>query len=267
MFDLHSVLRYYPIGALEDDHYTATILEEGVWQVHGGGSRTMFPTVEEWLQSLPGSPDPSMLSVSTKLAEQHRRKEEQKIEKVKTGKKKWNIAARNIPRSLRWARHIYTMIRECDKALLQREDMRDAFNHLVQILLDHNEIIQSSAPYRHRRYTHGITLTNNNMCNNNIRDYVHAGPQTKSRDQYLNTLSTIYEAYRPLYELLKDTVVPFMEKKYKEMCNKRDLKIYQRMRDKYIQQMMKLNDRYEKESSHLRDLMARYQSYIDQIEQ
>jgi len=266
MFELYSVLRYYPIGAPEDIHYTATITEGGVWQVKGAGSRTMFPTVEEWLQSLPGSPDPSMLSVSTKLAEQHRRKEEQKIEKVKTGKKKWNITARNIPMCLRWARHIYTMIRECDKALLKREDMRDAFNHLVQILLDHNTIIQTTAPYRRRRYTHGITVTNNNMYSN-IRDYVHAGPQMKTHDQYLDTVSTIYEAYQPLYELLKDTVVPFMEKKYKEMCNKRDLKIYQRKLDKSIQQMMKLNDRYEKESSYLRDIMARYQSFITQLEQ
>ena len=158
MFELYSVLHYCPIGAPEDIQYTATVMEEGIWQVEGG-DQTMFPTLEEWLQSLPGSPDPSMLTVTAKLAEEHKHKEEQKVKKANkvVPKKKWNVPSlRNMPRSLSWARHIYTMIRECD--LLSREDMRDAFNHLVETLLSHNDVIRTSIPYRYRRYTHGIQL-------------------------------------------------------------------------------------------------------------
>ena len=267
MFELNSILRYYPIDAVDGVHYTALFLEEGVLQIKGG-ARMMFPTVEDWLQSLPGSPDPSMIQVSTKLAEQQKHTEKRK--NVQKDKKKWNVPAlRNIARSLPWARHIYTMIRECDKALLQREDMRDAFNHLVHILLEHNEIIQSSAPYKFQRYTHGISVVNDNVVcysNNNIRGYVQYLPHV-TREQYVESLNAIYTAYQPLYVLLHDTVVPFMEQKYRELCKKRDLKIYQRARDKYVKQMMRLNVRYEKESAYLRGLMERYQSFIDQIEQ
>jgi hypothetical protein len=160
------------------------------------------------------------------------------------------------------------MIRECDTALLQCTDMRDAFNHLVQTLLNHNELIESSGPYHRQRYTHGITLTNDLKIynNHNIASYVFILQHAPS-EQYPKSLSTIYEAYQPLYALLRDTVVPFMEKKHKEICKKQDLKVYQRKRDKYIQQMMKLNERYESESTHLRGLMERYQSFIDQLEQ
>ena len=57
MFPLHSVLRYYPSN---DIHYTAKILEEGVFQIKGG-PRCMYSSVEEWLSTLPGFSDPSNL--------------------------------------------------------------------------------------------------------------------------------------------------------------------------------------------------------------
>lgn len=264
MFALYSVLHYCPIGATDDVEYTATVMEEGIWQIEGGGNHTIFPTLEEWLQSLPGSPDPSMLAVTATLAEEHKRKEKQRIEKVKRDKKKWNVPLRNMPRSLLWTRHIYSMIRECDRTLLQRDDMRDAFNHLVQTLLDHNDVIRTSVPYPRKRYTSGIRLESDFDAYDGIRDYVHILPHT-DRAHYRDTLRIIYAAYEPLYALLHDTVVPFMERTYKDKCNRRDMIIYQRTRDKYVAKMIKLTAKYEQEADHLRSQMERYQSYMDRI--
>jgi len=271
MFQIGSILRYNPIGST-DESYTAVILEEGVWESKGIILSKLFPTVEAWLETLPGSPEPSMLQVSSTLAEEKKRIEDERIDNVKKGKKKqnkikWNVPSlRNIPRSLPWARHIYSMIQECDPELLKRADICDAYNHLVQTLLDHNESIHSIIPYKRERYLNGITLYNKKLFHkNSLNSYIGILPHT-THTQYEKALDEIYTAYQPLYVFLEQTVVPFMNKKYKQQCDECDLKEYRRYRDQYVTKMINLTRKYEQESALIRGQMERYQSYIDEIQ-
>ena len=80
MFPLHSVLRYHPSN---DVRYTAKVLQGGVFQIKGG-PRLIYSSVEEWLSTLPGSPEPSSIVVTSEHDENEQRKkqrDQQKTEK------------------------------------------------------------------------------------------------------------------------------------------------------------------------------------------
>jgi len=267
MFPLYSVLRYQP--ANETGHYTAMIMEDGVWQMKGQtGNRTLYPSVTEWLTTLPGSPDPSALQVSTKLAEDEQRREDLRIDHAKQAaskkKTKWNVPRlKSMARSLPWARHIYSMIRECDPTLLTRDDMRDAYNQLVQFLTDHANELRTSMIRRRFRYERGIQIHSGVY---RAGDIIYPLLNVTTQ-RYTELFDMVQVVYQPLYAILQETVVPFMERKRLEKQRNADLKIYRRRRDQYVKQMMKLTEKYEKDAAWLRNQMERYQSYIDQIEQ
>ena len=260
MFPLHSVLRYY---LSNDIHYTAKILEEGVFQIKGG-SRHMYSSVEEWLNTLPGSPDPSKLVVTSKHDENEQRKQlckqlrEQKlVEKKKTT---WHVPpARMMVRSLPWARYIYDLIREhhrvCSSGLLQREDMRLAYNHFVKVLTEHSHQLRTCPPLSPYRYLRGVHISE-------LEHYI-IPIDTMSMDELI---SIVANAYRQLYTILCDNVIPYMERTVKERRKKRDTKIYQRLRAKYVHKMMILTARYERNAEYLRSQMDYCQDKLNRIE-
>jgi hypothetical protein len=256
MFPLHSVLRYYPSN---DVHYTAKMLEGGVFQIKGG-PRHMYSSVEEWLNTLPGSPGPSKLVVTSEHDEneQHKKlREQQNTEKKNT---KWHIPpARNMLRSLPWARYIYTFIREhtrvCDSDLLQREDMRLAYNHLVKVLTEHSHQLRTCTPLSTYRYKRGLHISE--------LGYVISPIHTMSINEVIQIVA---DAYRPLYTMLCDNVIPYRERIMKERRDKRDIQTYQRLRAKYIRKMMRLTARYERDAEYLREQMEYCQDRLNRIE-
>ena len=260
MFPLHSVLRYHPSN---DVHYTSKVLQEGVLQLKGG-PRRIYSSVEEWLSTLPGSPEPSSLIITSEQDENEQRKQlrkqlrEQKlVEKKKTT---WHVPpARNMLRSLPWARYIYTLIREhsrvCGSGLLQREDMRLAYNHLVGVLTAHSHQLRTCTPLSTYRYKRGMQLSE--------LEYNIIPIHTMSMNEL--TMMVSY-AYQPLYTMLCDNVIPYMERILKERRKKRDTKTYQRLRAKYVHKMMILTARYEREAEHLRSQMDYCQDRLNRIE-
>ena len=260
MFPLHSVLRYH---LSNDAHYTAKVLREGVLQIKGG-PRRIYSSVEEWLITLPGSPEPSMLIVTSENDEKEQRKQlrKQQSEQQMNEKKKttWHVPpARNMVRSLPWARYVYDLIREhhrvCDSGLLQREDMRIAYNHFVHVLTEHSNQLRTCPPLRPYRYLRGVHISE-------IKHYI-IPIHTMSMDELI---SIVTSAYIPLYAMLCDTVIPYMERVVKERRNKRDTKIYQRLRAKYVHKMMILTARYERDAEHLRSQMDYCQDRLNRIE-
>ena len=269
MFPLRTVLRYVPIGASNDINHYGVVMEDGI---RADGVR-MYPSLEEWLAVLPGSPDRSMLQIDTNLAEEEQKQEDVRVTRatqaVLKKKTKWNVPAlHGMCRSLPWARHIYTLIRECDKELLKREDMRDAYNHLVHVLTGYATVIRTSVPLTYRRYRCGITFSPDIYAQNDgIQEYVHPNPTTTATPTaFQEALHTVHTAYQPLYALLQDTVVPFMERITLEKRIARDRVVYTRGRDRYVKQMMRLNERYEREATYLRSQMERYQSFLNELE-
>ena len=269
MFPLRTVLRYVPIGATNDINYYGVVMEDGI---RADGIR-MYPSLEEWLAVLPGSPDRSMLQIDTDLAEEEQKQEDIRVthatQAVLKKKTKWNVPPlRGMCRSLPWARHIYTLIRECDKELLKREDMRDAYNHLVDVLTGYANVIRTSVPLTFRRYRYGVTFSPDIYApQGGIQEYVHPNPNTTApAAAFEEALHAIQTAYQPLYALLQNTVVPFMERITREKQVTRDRAVYTRGRDRYVKQMMRLTERYEREASYLRSQMERYQSFLDELE-
>ena len=256
MFPLYSVLRYYPSN---DVHYTAKMLHEGVLQIKGG-SRQMYSSVEEWLNTLPGSPDPSRLIVTSEQdeAEQHKKQREQQMTEKKNTT--WHVPpARNMLRSLPWARYIYGLIRKhhrvCGSGLLQHEDMRLAYNHLVRVLTEHSHQLRTCTPLGPYWCLRGVHISE-------LKHYI-IPIHTVSIDELI---AIVTGAYSPLYTMLCDSVIPYMERVVKERRKKRDVKTYQRLRAKYVRKMMILTARYERDAEHLRHQMEYCQDRLNRIE-
>ena len=261
MFPLYTLLRYYYAGR----RFISMVIEEGVWHINEIHQRSLYPTVQDWLKSLPGYPDISLISVDTTAADQEQQREQERIERAQKAvvqkAKKWNVPGKtNAPRSLTWARHVYLMIRECNKAcnnrLLENEDARLAYNHLVHVLTECSGSIRTSIPFKRHRYIKGIDI-------NDISCYIHCLPNVPEDGTFY---ATIRIAYQPLYAHLKYTVVPYMEQIQLEKQKDVDIAQYRACRDRAVKKMMKLTERYEKEANVLREKMERYQDYLDQLE-
>ena len=259
MFPIHSVLRYYPSN---DVHYTAKMMEEGVFQIKGG-LRHMYSSVEEWLNTLPGSPDPSRLIITSEHDENEQRKKLRDQKKTEKKKTTWHVPpARNMLRSLPWARYVYGLIREhhrvCGSGLLQREDMRLAYNHLIHTLTEQSHRLRTCTPLSTYRYRKGIQISE-------LEHYI-IPIHTMSVDELLQMISIVANAYRPLYTMLCDNVIPYMERILKERRKKQDIKTYTRLRAKYVRKMMILTARYERDAEHLRHQMEYCQDRLNRIE-
>ena len=256
MFPLHSVLRYH---FSNDVHFTAKMVEDGVFQIKGG-PRHMYSSVEEWLNTLPGSPDPSKLVITSEHDENEQRKKQREQQKTEKKKTTWHVPpARNMLRSLPWARYIYTLIREhnrvCGSGLLQREDMRLAYNHLVKVLTEHSHQLRMCTPLRPYRCLRGVHISE-------LEHYIIRN-HTMSMDELIPIVAN---AYGPLYNILRDNVIPYTERVVKERRDKRDTKTYQKLRAKYVHKMMILTARYEREAEHLRSQMDYCQEKLNRIE-
>jgi hypothetical protein len=256
MFPLHSVIRYH---LSNDIHYTAKILQDGVIQLKGG-PRHVYSCVEEWLSILPGSPDPSKLVVTSNYEENKQRKKQRDQQKTEKKKTTWHVPpACNMIRSLPWARYIYSLIRKhhrvCGSGLLQREDMRLAYNYLVKVLTEHSHQLRTCTPLGPYWSLGGVHISE-------LKHYI-IPIHTASIDELT---SIVTSAYSPLYTMLCDSVIPYMERVVKERRKKRDIKIYQRLRTKYVHKMMILTARYEREADHLRSQMDYCQDRLNRIE-
>ena len=256
MFPLYSILRYH---LSNDVHYTAKVLRDGVLQLKGG-PRHVYSCVEEWLSILPGSPDPCKLVVTSNYQENEQRKKQRDQQKTEKKRTMWHVSpVRNMIRSLPWARYIYSLIREhhrvCGSGLLQREDMRLAYNHLVHILTEHSHQLRTCPPLHPYRYLRGVHISE-------LKHYI-IPIHTASMDELVTIVAN---AYRPLYTMLCDNVIPYMERVVKERRKKRDTKTYQRLRAKYVHKMMILTARYEREAEHLRSQMDYCQDKLNRIE-
>lgn len=64
----------------------------------------------------------------------------------------YNVPNKSEPRSTRFFNYLYGMIKEAVPALLEREDVRKAYNQIVECCLKYDEYIGSYIPSRSNRY-------------------------------------------------------------------------------------------------------------------
>ena len=251
-FPIGTLLRFYPT---EENHYTAVICSQGVYQVKGG-NKECYSTVEEWCASLPGCPDVSTLHVtdpkeSCVLQRAEKRAEKRALQPTRQSKLKWNVpSCRDIHRSLCWPRHIYAIIKEAAPALLQRVEICDAYNHLVNGLAGYSNIMYSYVPWYGARYRVGICIeTLKDLTDTCISSPPNVVPFNRS--VYDAACIDIMARYTTLYQYIKAEVVPYIKRRDWEVRSARILKFQQGCLRKFVNQHASVTKKYEKIVSEL----------------
>lgn len=187
------------------------------------------------------------------LQEEKKEVASKKSKVPKPKKIKWNVpAANSVIRSTHWARHIHTMIKEADPSLLLRDDVRDAYNQLVDCLVAHRDTVQSYHPYSVVKYRQGIKYdTLDEFTLSRIITLLQNTQLRQTTEQYKAIVAIIYAAYQPIYALIKDTVVPYMEQTTLQKRKKEEEERYKRTLAKLLDQQMNLIQKYQTSMAYL----------------
>jgi hypothetical protein len=138
-----------------------------------------------------------------------------------------------------WARFIYDMIQEAKPDLLAREDVKVAYNNLVECLSKYETDdtqgegdygLRSWIPSKHSKYRMGIKPEEYGSSrglpfsynNNYYKDVLNVA----IRERTTNIYTDIHNTYKVLYDLIKRDVVPYMEIKEWENTSKKTVQNY-----------------------------------------
>lgn len=207
--------------------------------------------------------------------------------KKRVKKDKFNnftIPPRNTTTYSKTVKHIYDMIHEAAPQLLERADVRDAFNTFVEFLKKYNNILTSWSNGQHYKYASGVKITDDSLNCLNCRIYY--GPDTWTADFIKDTeakwlsfihdkqsniqpnhllvsnvptkkgimdSSDIINAYKPLYDLIKRDVVPYMEIKDWEIKSKKKIEYYHYLIERDEQNIKNLQKTIEKIRKNMSD--------------
>jgi hypothetical protein len=241
-----------------DTHYTAIHLKDGaILEVKGPRARGGYESVDAWVASIPGA---TLVDVQVSDNKPKEPKEKEKKEKKrKHEEKKCNVPARTPKfRSSRWMKHVYEMMVE--SRLVLTEEIVDAFNDLMDFLVLQNDKMTTATPPKFNRYVYGIKVE---KLQHNIRGIYLNFEHTVGLAERTQICDRIVDLYAVLFALIKDTVVPFMEKKNIYLTAKKDYE-HEKLH------LMKCHDTLEKELyTHAvriegyRNMLARTQKMID----
>ena len=203
----------------------------------------------------PATATPATATVATATTKSKRLKKEkvpkaekpkkEKVPKAEKPKKekvdKYNgfkVPARTGPSSTRCINHIYDMIKEAAPTLLERDDVRTAFNNFVECLRKYDTEIESWVPPKYNRYSIGIKIDETNKYSNlkgltcRFKNEYSAYNNPEIKKKLTDDIIIILNAYKPLYELIKRNVVPYMEVKEWELKSKKDIDVYHKYMEK-----------------------------------
>lgn len=161
-----------------------------------------------------------------------------------------------------WAAHVADMIYAADRKLCKDENIIDAYNNFVACLEKYEKMIYTyTGPY-YCKYTNCIVV---HMKNNYIycinSDSIITVPiaGTRAALDIIDINKDLYMVYNILYELIKDTVVPFMNNK------SHSLKVKQAKKDciKNVERLNKMKIKLN--NDHLR-FMEKHNSKMEYIE-
>jgi hypothetical protein len=118
------------------------------------------------------------------------------------------------------------MIKEARLELLQRDDVRTAYNNLVECLRKYDGFLESFIPTKYQKYNSGIDIMKTGvMFNYNtfrwISENDYANPQRKTLlEKKAEFIIEFKQIYTPLFDLIKRDVINYMELKKHEIDNK-----------------------------------------------
>jgi len=277
----HTMYRYHVNAHL---HYTAVQLDNEVLEVKGPHAGTKYATVEEWKQSIGATEieiteekkskcmkekkmaNPMDLTdpldpMEAEAEEAEEAEEADAAIKTKTKKSKakkpkvelkMDIPTKRSPiTSTRWMRHVYEMMVEANVTIT--DEIIHAYNNVVKCLKKYTQM-STSTPLKSLRYQVGIELIRSEHYINGISMHFE---YTIPYDTRKVISEEIMQTYLPLYELIKDTVVPFMKNKHLHINSVKQL-------EKNKTQMIQLHEYVEQLiKNHERTLSTTYRSIED----
>ena len=191
----------------------------------------------------------AIATVTTTTKSKRLKKEKvEKVEKVEKEDKpkkekvdKYNgfkVPPKTGPKSTRCVIHIYDMIKEAAPTLLERDDVRTAFNNFVDCLRKYDDTFESWIPPKYNKYITGIKIIENDKYSllKGLTGRFKYDYNSYSKDDINMMLITnsndIINAYRPLYELIKRDVIPYMEITEWQIKSKKDINYYHKQMEK-----------------------------------
>jgi hypothetical protein len=143
----------------------------------------------------------------------------------------FNVPKRDCHYCVKGCIYIYKMIKEVNGELLERLDVREAYNNFVECCLKYGDIIYSHIPRKSATYHHklrpflGYEESTKTFClpfgfriptlNNQI-----VNEENKKKKEEAE--KDILEKYTVLYELIKRDIIPYMELKSWEVICKEE---------------------------------------------
>ena len=137
----------------------------------------------------------------------------------------------------RYARHIYDLMKEGTPELLEREDVKKAYNDFVACLDSYTGRIESWGATKYSRYTTGIKPDANaysifgSQPIRFVNEY-NAWNNPDLKKQMQDDSVVIKAKYAALYELIKRDLVHYMERKNHEITSRKTLEDYHRRIEK-----------------------------------
>jgi hypothetical protein len=194
-------------------------------------------------------------------AEKPKKEKVEKPKKVKVDKYNgFKVPAKTGPKSTKCVTHIYDMIKEAAPTLLERDDVRTAFNNFVDCLRKYDLELESWVPPKYNKYNAGIRINEKEAYSylkglpcrfkNEYDSWKSADLKKKLTEDSNDVLNT----YKPLYDLIKRDVVPYMETKYWENKSKKDIEYYHNQMEK-LERDIKT---YENSIIHTRKTICEY---------
>ena len=162
-----------------------------------------------------------------------------KVAKVKVDKYNgFKVPPKTGPKSTRYINHIYDIIKEAAPTLLERDDVRTAFNNFVDCLRKYDDTLESWVPAKYSKYTTGIKINEKDPYSYlkglpcRFKGEYESWRNTDTKKKMMDDANDVLSTYRPLYDLIKRDVVPYMELKQYELTSKKEIEHYHRAMEK-----------------------------------
>ena len=217
-----------------EEHYTAVQLDDEILEVKGPHAGTKYPSLDKWMESIGVQKEQLEITEEKKSKRKMNEKKssdttatatttdttttdaaaavasaETKAKKTKVEKLKMDVPAKRAPiMSTRWARHVYEMMVEANVTIT--DEIIHAYNKLVKCLKKYPQL-STSTPMKSERYKVGIELK---LVEHYIDGIFLHFEHTTPYDTRKIISEEIMQTYLPLYESIKDIVVPFMRNKF-----------------------------------------------------
>jgi hypothetical protein len=225
-FKPKSILRYYPPNN-ESEHYSAVVLSNNTLlqvKTPSGVSKIVFETVEQWLESLPHHPSTEDLKVE-------KNPKKKSSEKISKPSKISLLKSDRIP----WLNSILSFVTEMKSPLVKDDLFIKSFNDIVIFVDSHSNDFLTYSPSV-KRYRYKVPLEFKLSHPEPLKGFpisIHQKyidlqlygynryysisdiSKMKLNENGTKLIEELFNAYQPLYELIKVDVIPYVQKKGK----------------------------------------------------